>query len=201
VKEPSLPDKVVAIDRALDAAGVPHAFGGAIALAYYAEPRATVDVDVNVFVGSDHVDTVRAALAPLGVAFLPTDDLPTHDLPTDDKRTDETRVARDGQIRWWWGRTPVDVFFSYDAVHDAMREAVRDVPFGEDRIPVLGPEHLMVCKVVFDRDKDWLDITQVLTAVPDLAIGEVRRWLTHLLPGGDERRRHFDELAGQILGQ
>ena len=30
---PSLPEKVVAIDRAL--AEVPHAFGGALALAYY----------------------------------------------------------------------------------------------------------------------------------------------------------------------
>jgi hypothetical protein len=44
----SLPEKVVAIDRALD--DVPHAFGGALALAYYAEPRATVDIDLNVFV-------------------------------------------------------------------------------------------------------------------------------------------------------
>lgn len=189
--EPSLPDKVVAIDGALDAAGIAHAFGGAIALAYYAEPRATVDVDVNVFVGPDGIDAVRAALSPLGVAVL----------PLDDARTDEAPVARDGQTRWWWGRTPVDVFFSYDAVHDAMRDAVRDVPFGDDRIPVLGPEHLVVCKVVFDRDKDWLDITQVLTAVPDVDIAEVRRWLAHLLSGDDQRRRHFDDLAGQLLGQ
>src|SRR5659263_502227 len=41
--EPSLPDKVVALDRALDDASIDHAFGGALALAYYAEPRSTVD--------------------------------------------------------------------------------------------------------------------------------------------------------------
>src|SRR5262249_14713784 len=43
----SLPERILAIDRALVA--VPHAFGGALALAYYAEPRATVDIDLNVF--------------------------------------------------------------------------------------------------------------------------------------------------------
>jgi len=48
---PSLPEKVVAIDSALT--GLPHAFGGALALAYYAEPRATVDIDVNVFGDGD----------------------------------------------------------------------------------------------------------------------------------------------------
>jgi hypothetical protein len=191
VREPSLPDKVVAIDRAFRDADVPHAFGGAIALAYYAEPRATVDVDVNVFVGADQIDAVLAALTPLGVASL----------PVAAEVGEMTRVERDGQTRWWWGRTPVDLFFAYDPVHDAMRDAVRSVPFGDDQIPVLGPEHLVVCKVVFDRDKDWLDITQVLTAVPDFDTGEARRWLDHLLSGDDQRRRHFEQLAGQILGQ
>jgi len=191
VNEPSLPDKVVAIDRGLRSAEIPHAFGGAIALAYYAEPRATVDVDVNVFVGPDHLDAVRAALSPLGVASP----------IVDSEAGDRARVGREGQTRWWWGRTPVDLFFAYDPVHDAMRRAVRTVPFGDDQIPVLGPEHLVVCKVVFDRDKDWLDITQVLTAVPDFDTAEVRRWLEHLLRPDDERLRHFDEMAGQILGQ
>jgi len=184
VNEPSLPDKVVAIDRALHNADVPHAFGGAIALAYYAEPRATVDVDVNVFVGPDHIEEVRDALAPLGIAA-----------------EDQARVERDGQTRWCWGRTPIDLFFAYDPVHEAMRGAVRTVPFGDDEIPVLGPEHLVVCKVVFDRDKDWLDIAQVLTAVPDFDPGEVRRWLDHLLRADDPRRRHLDDLTTQMLGR
>lgn len=46
----SLSDKVTAVHRSLEEAGVPHAFGGALALAYYAEPRETQDIDVNVFV-------------------------------------------------------------------------------------------------------------------------------------------------------
>ena len=42
--------KVAAVHRSLEEAGVPHAFGGAFALAYYGAPRPTTDIDVNVFV-------------------------------------------------------------------------------------------------------------------------------------------------------
>jgi hypothetical protein len=37
------------VHRHLEDAEVPHAFGGAVALSYYAEPRETKDIDVNVF--------------------------------------------------------------------------------------------------------------------------------------------------------
>jgi hypothetical protein len=47
----TLVEKVLALSEALTAAGVAHAFGGAIALAYWTEdPRGTRDVDVNAFV-------------------------------------------------------------------------------------------------------------------------------------------------------
>ena len=47
----NLADRLVAIHEALDAGGVPHAFGGALALAWRtARPRATIDIDVNLFV-------------------------------------------------------------------------------------------------------------------------------------------------------
>jgi hypothetical protein len=47
--EPSLTDKVKAVHRRLEEARIPHAFGGAFALAYYGAPRETEDIDVNVF--------------------------------------------------------------------------------------------------------------------------------------------------------
>ena len=67
MNEPALPDKVLAIHKALSKAKIAHAFGGALALAYYAEPRATIDIDVNVFVAPAAYATVERALAPLGV--------------------------------------------------------------------------------------------------------------------------------------
>ncbi len=180
--EPSLPDKVVAIHDGLRAARVGHAFGGALALAYYAEPRATIDIDLNVFVPPDRHAAVYAALGPLGVA----------------DEVDETALTRDGQCRWWWGRTPVDLFFAYDELHDAMRRAARTVPFGDATIPVLAPEHLTVCKAVFDRPKDWLDIEQILVCEGDLDIPEVERWLTRIAGPDDRRTQRFGELAASV---
>lgn len=177
--EPSLPDKVVAIHDGLRGARIGHAFGGALALAYYAEPRATIDIDLNVFVAPAQHGAVHAALRPLGVA----DDV------------DAAALARDGQCRWWWGRTPVDLFFAYDELHDAMRTDARTVPFGEATIPILSPEHLSVCKAVFDRPKDWLDIEQILVCEDDLDVVAVERWLARIAGPSDRRTQRFGELV------
>lgn len=178
---PSLPEKVVALGKALAAARIPHAFGGALALAYYAEPRATIDVDVNVFVRPERHPEVQAALAPLGVSA----------------RADPGDLIRDGQARWWWGDIPVDLFFSYDAIHDAMQEAIRQVPFGDRRIPILAPEHLLVCKAAFDRPKDWLDIEQMLLLADGLDHEVVRFWMKRIVGEGDPRFGRVEELMSR----
>lgn len=183
MNEPSLPDKITAIHGALRRARTPHAFGGALALAYYAEPRATVDVDLNVFVSPARHPEVREVLAPLGVGG----------------DVDASVLERDGQCRLFWGRTPVDLFFAYAAVHRAMRRETRTVPFGAGTLPVLAPEHLVVCKAVFDRPKDWLDIEQVLVCVEHLDPDEIRRWLSGIAGADDPRTRRFDELARELL--
>ena len=174
----ALPDKVVTLDRALGNARIKHAFGGALALAYYAEPRATIDIDVNVFVAPEAHDEVAVALAPLGIEPGPS----------------QAALLRDGQARWFWEETPVDLFFSNDEIHDAMEAAVRLVPFGDGRIPVLGPEHLLLCKVAFDRPKDWLDIEQMVLMTPDLDLAEIRRWMDRIAGPRDSRRARLEKL-------
>lgn len=176
-----LPDKVIALDEALSRAKIDHAFGGALALAYYAEPRATVDVDINLFVPPQNHDEVFAALGPLGV----------------ERPDDADRLVRDGQSRWRWGSNPVDLFFANDPIHAAMEGKVRKVPFGDVRIPILSPEHLIVCKVMFDRPKDWLDIEQILVTETDLDLGEVRGWLERGLTSSDPRLVRFEELTAR----
>jgi len=184
--EPSLAEKLVAIDHALDRGQLPHAFGGAIALAYYGEPRVTIDVDCNVFASAEVLDRVERVLSPLGIDF---------------ETLDPGRVLEDGFARVSWGRNPVDLFFSYDPFHDAMQAAVRRVPFGDVLIPILGPEHLVVCKAMFDRPKDWLDIPQVLIGVEGFDADEVRRWLDAMAASDDQRRDRFHGLANEMLGR
>ena len=178
----SFPEKVVAIDGALTAAKVPHAIGGAIALIYYTEPRVTADVDVNVFVGTDRWPEVKEALREIGV----------------DVAADERALTRDGQVRLWWERNPVDLFFSYDPFHDEMEGATRRVPFGDVRISILGPEHLAICKAIFDRPKDWLDLEAMLAFTEPLDIELIRTWLTRMVGAGDERLQKLDALVARL---
>ncbi len=177
MSEPSLPEKIVAVHERLDRASIAHAFGGALALAYYAEPRATDDIDINVFVEPAAGAVVLDALTPLGV----------------ESDLDRLAVERDGQCRLWWGRTPLDVFFAYDDIHEAMRRDARVLPFGEDRLPMLSPEHLLVCKITFDRPKDWLDLEQVLVCVEDLDVEEIRAWLVRIVGAEDPRMQRFEQ--------
>ena len=66
----NLPDKIVAIHDSLSAAGISHAFGGALALAWCTQQaRGTIDVDVNVFVPPERSVAALAAL-PSGVVAL-----------------------------------------------------------------------------------------------------------------------------------
>lgn len=176
--ELSLADKVVALHDALTSADVPHAFGGAIALAYYAEPRATIDVDLNIFLPPEDRGAVEAALIGLGLA------------------PELTAVERDGQARIRWGRTPLDLFFSYLPFHDAMREKLKVVPFGNATIPILAAEHLVVCKALFDRPKDWLDIEQVAAAGAGLDADEVVKWMREILSESDPRTAHVRGMLG-----
>jgi hypothetical protein len=177
-------DKLLRLHATLDAADIPHAFGGAIALAYYAQPRGTVDIDVNVFVSPSRYADLVEILRPLGVTSGPP----------------LKQVVRDGQARVRWGRTPIDLFFSSEAIHDAMQARVRVVPFDSDRIPVLAPEHLIVAKVVFDRTKDWADIEEMLLAVPGLDLAEAEHWLDDLLGGTDPRVERLRTVVAEIRG-
>jgi len=181
--EPSLPDKVIAIHDALQGGKIPHAIGGALALAYYAEPRATIDIDLNVFVPTASYPSVIEALAPLGIKV---DDL------------DQDALERDGQCRLWWGDNPVDLFFAYDEIHEEMRKETRKVPFADTSLPILSPEHLAICKAMFDRPKDWIDIEQMLVATDDLDIAEIERQLDRMVGAANPRLQRLAELKSRL---
>lgn len=180
--ELGLADKILRLHAGLQRARIPHAFGGALALAYYGTPRATVDIDVNVFISTDAYRSLASVLRRLRVKDVP----------------ERMPASPEGQVRIWWDSTPADFFFSYDEVHDAMQAAIRNVPFGDKTITILAPEHLLVAKAVFDRPKDWIDIEQVLIAVDDFDVEEVRRWLVHIAGESDSRTKRFLKLASEL---
>ncbi len=146
-----LVEKLLAIHEALLAHSLPHAFGGAIALAYCVkEPRGTRDLDVNVF--CDAGDAARALAAlPEGVRV---------------GAADVEAVERDGQTRLFWDGVPIDVFLNNLPLHEAVAGAVVWVPLEGRQIPVLDCASLVVFKSFFARTKDWADIEAVAVATP-----------------------------------
>jgi hypothetical protein len=170
----TLPERIVEIHRSLSKAGIPHAFGGAIALAYATlDPRGTSDVDVNIFTPADAPERALSAL-PEGIA--------------QPEGTVET-IKRDGQIRLWWDETPIDLFFDYVPLHDEAARNRRTVPFEGEQIPILGPVELAVFKVMFDRTRDWADLEAMLEA-GTLDLSAVRRAVAALgVPADHPRER------------
>jgi hypothetical protein len=166
-----LEERLVAIHAALDAARVPHAFGGAIALAYWTgEPRGTRDLDLNVFLAPAEAPRVRDGL-PEGVAW--------------DAAADAA-IARDGQARVLWDGTPIDLFFAYADIHEMAARSVERVPFRDGVIPVLAPLELAIFKAHFDRTRDWADIEDMLRA-GTLEADALRRAIVTMLGGDDAR--------------
>ena len=175
----SLVEKIVALHRALADAGLPHAFGGALALAWCTErARGTIDIDVNVLTGVDRLDDVLAAL-PVGVAW-------------DDD--DVARLRRDGQARLWWDGTPVDLFLDTTDFHRSLGGRVRTEPFAGADVPFLGCSDLAVFKAFFDRTKDWADLEE-MAAAGTLDVDRVLGVLVRYLDVDDHRVARLRALA------
>jgi hypothetical protein len=178
-----LVDKLFAIHDALAEAGLAHAFGGAIALAYCVEePRGTRDLDVNIFTPAANAERALRAL-PAGVEV--TDEL--------------IEVAqRDGQARLFWAGTPIDIFLDNHSFHEAVAEGVVWVPLEDREVPVLDCASLVVFKAVFDRTKDWADIEAVVECTP--ADGEAAAKALAELMGEDDpvHRRLMSVLANPL---
>jgi hypothetical protein len=176
--EPTWDQKVVKLNTVLAERGIPYAFGGAIALNYHREPRSTLDIDINIFVPPEQENAVLAALGAV------------YDLP--DRERVGRDLRRDGQARSSWGDTYVDLFLANTDFHASMAERVQRQPFGDTTIPVLSIEDLLICKALFDRAKDWVDIEAVAkTRRGDLGRTYISGWLDRFLPADDPRRERI----------
>jgi hypothetical protein len=166
-----LAERLLAVHDSLAKYGLPHAFGGAIALGYCTlEPRGTRDLDVNVFVRPDRAGDVLGAL-PAAVTVT---------------AINSERLAREGQVRVWWEDTPIDVFLDVLTFHREVAKSVRHVSFMDRTIPVLGCTALAVFKALFDRTRDWADI-EAMVEMSAIDLDEAARW-TRKMDGPDSAR-------------
>ena len=175
----SVHEKMLVLHDALADAGIEHAFGGALALAWCTEQaRGTIDIDLNVFLPPEDRDPVLAALPePIAV--------------TAEHRS---TIERDGQVRLFWDENPVDLFFDTTPFHEAVAERVRWEPFAGRDLPFLSCPDLAVFKVFFNRTKDWADL-EAMHDAGTLDVEAVLGVVVHYLGGDDERVERLRALA------
>jgi hypothetical protein len=171
----------------LERRGIPHALGGALCLGAYGIPRATIDVDINVFVEAHELGPVLDALQAVGVGI--------------DEAAARRRAEDDGMFEGYIGPMRIDVFVpSIEFSQEAARTRRQFAPEGQPTW-FLSCEALCVFKMLFFRGKDLVDLERLI-AVQGTTLDAlyVRRWLCEMVGDEDERMRTWDELVRRHQG-
>jgi hypothetical protein len=171
-----------------ESAGIRYAVGGAIALGFYAVPRATVDVDINAFIEPDKsLDDLLSVLQTAG--FRP------------DAELEQVRIQAlsEGQFRGRMLGARVDVFVPSVPYYRLLADRRRQVPLLGRPIWILGPEDLVVLKMMFYRRKDLADVEAVLRDMgAGIELDYVRSRLVDLVGPSDPRIASFEEIVRDV---
>ena len=177
------PELAVAVSRMLAAAGIPHAVGGALALGFYAAPRGTSDVDLNIFVDADDPHAALDVLKAGGVEVDPTA-----------ART----IAARGDLFVEHGGCRLDLFFSSIPMQHRAAQRTRQVDLLGTSVPILSAEDLVVLKLLFNRHKDIVDIEHLIAAVGrELDRAYIRSVLIECVGEDDLRMATLERVFGR----
>lgn len=181
----SVSSVVERLRKVLEDVGATYAFGGAVALAAWSEPRATADVDVILWLDPDRelgraIELVRRA----GVEL--------------DERVARRTVEQRGMFVGRVGHTRVDVFVpSIPFYEEAEKRRVRTL-IGGEQAWVHSAEVLAVFKMLFFRPKDLLDCERMLGVQGDAFDRDfVRQSLVDMLDD-DPRITKWDEMCERV---
>jgi hypothetical protein len=166
----------------LEQRGQEYAFGGAIAMAFWSEPRATIDVDLTLFLAPDAPQVCIALLQDLGCEL-------------DLARTRET-LEDHGFCRVRYRGTQLDVFLPTLPFYELAKERRARVVLGNTSVMVWSAEVLAVFKMMFFRLKDLGDIEQMLR-IQGAALDRdwVRERLLEIYGPRDPRVSRWDDLC------
>jgi hypothetical protein len=157
---------------------IPFAFGGAIAYGYHAEPRATTDVDINIFLSSDKGRRVITCLEEHGFDIDPV--------------AAQRSIDTTDQVRLFLDDVFVDLFFANFEFQESCARRARTVPFADVTVKALSAEDLVIWKVLFNRGKDWVDIRQILlTQGERFDAAYTLHWLDEILGPDDPARERL----------
>src|SRR4051794_32199652 len=107
-----LPEQLIQVHQALFAHTIPHAFGGAIALAFYGIPRGTQDLDINIALPPTEHRRLLDALASL--------------FPMPERARAERELTQFTQAHLLWDETGIDVCMADIPFHDSIAARSHD---------------------------------------------------------------------------
>ena len=145
----SLQSQMVQLHKSLARRNIPHAFGGALALAWCTQQaRGTIDIDINIFISTEEIDLLTSALPKaIGTSEGNLKDL-----------------HRDGQTWLMWNDTPLDIFLNTTTFHAQAAQRIRYETFAGVELPFLACRDLAVFKTFFNRTRDWADLEEMHAA-------------------------------------
>jgi hypothetical protein len=177
-------DAGLRVARALEAYRVSYALGGALAYGQYGVPRATNDVDVNVFVEPAALDAVFEALRSVGVEV--------------DGAAARRQIDEQGMFVGRWAGVRVDVFtpsisFSWEAERTRRSITIEGAPTW-----FLSAEALCVFKLLFNRPKDLVDLERLIAVQGEkLDAAYVRARVAEIVGANDGRIAAWDRLCAE----
>jgi hypothetical protein len=179
---PAAPELARRIADAFEAEQIPYAIGGALALAVWGFPRATNDVDIDVFVEPDDLGKVLATLERVGCEL---------------DREGCIDSARDrGDFRARFERMRIDFFVPSIPFYRSVELRVQEALLGGRPARYLSPEDLAVFKMLFFRTKDLLDVERLVGFIgPRFDTTYVRTSLVEIVGREDDRIRRWDRLV------
>lgn len=177
-------DTAMTLACALEQHGVRYAIGGALAYGVWGIPRATMDVDINVFVSAEKLAPVLDAIRSIGGRV-------------DDQQA-ELGAKANGMFMARLGSFRLDVFTdSIPFCEEAARTRVLVSANGQEAW-FLSAEALSVFKMMFFRPKDIIDLERLIEVRGSaLDTAYIRSHLIDMVGPGDERISRWDALTEQ----
>lgn len=181
----SAPELARRLADELEAAQIPYGVGGALALGVWGFPRATKDVDVDVFVDPARLSPVFAALRSAGC--------------TVDEATASAQATERGDFQAWAGAMRVDVFVPSIPFYESIRRRLRVATLEGRPASFISQEDLTVMKLLFFRAKDLIDVERLVAfGGPSFDRDYVASSLIEIVGADDVRLGRWRQLLADV---
>lgn len=147
---------------------IDYAILGGLAVMLYGEPRLTMDIDVNIFLSTDKIDSFLAAARRLGFFPIPS--------------CIKAFIRRNGVIPMRFKKGEIagrcDVIIAQNSLEVSAVRRARMRKFGSLKAKFISPEDLVLHKITSDRPRDREDLKGILMRQHGkLDLGYISLWL------------------------